>query len=59
MGFNQYNLENHLPCLMGPKFYASEASGSGEKTLIFPGVFLRFKSMASLEGSILDTGVTI
>ena len=24
MGFNQYNLGHHLPCLMGPKFYAAE-----------------------------------
>ena len=30
MGFNQYKLEHHFPCLMGPKFHASEASGSKE-----------------------------
>ena len=30
MSFNQYNIGHHLLCLMGPKFHASEASGSEE-----------------------------
>ena len=33
--FNQYNLGNHAPCLIGPKFHASEPSGSEEDFLIF------------------------
>ena len=28
---NQYKLRQHLPCLKGPKFHASEASGSEEE----------------------------
>ena len=31
MGFNQYNLWDNLQYLMGPKFHASEASGSEEE----------------------------
>ena len=28
MGFNQHKRGKHLPCLMSPKFYVSEAMGS-------------------------------
>ena len=31
MGFNQHKLGDHLPCLMGPIFHSSEASGFEEK----------------------------
>ena len=48
MGFNQYNLGHHLPCLMGPKFYAAELKGSGEEDSMFSSVFLRKSQFGAL-----------
>lgn len=55
IGLNQYNLENHLPCLMCPEFHACEASGYEED---FNGVSM-VQIQDSLEVSILDPGSTI
>ena len=35
MGLNQFNLANHLPCLLGTKFHASEPCDSEEDFSIF------------------------
>ena len=59
-GLNRYNLENYLPCLNGPKFRATEPSGSEEEDFsIFPLYFYGLNTRPPAEDPFRHLGATV